>query len=62
MVYLFFYNPQNRFIKDQFKELGKAIEIYSKMYENIMNMDDFNAKISEPNLASFCNFYNFKIL
>ena len=32
------------------------------MYENIMNMDDFNAKISEPNLASFCNFYNFKIL
>ena len=25
-------------------------------------MGDFNEEISEPNLASFCNFYNFKSL
>ena len=52
------YNPHNRFIKHHLKELGKAIEFYSKTYENII-MSDFNAK---PNLASFCTFYNFKSL
>ena len=56
------YNPHNRFIKHHLKELGKAIEFYSKTYENIITMGDFNAEISEPNLASFCTFYNFKSL
>ena len=52
------YKPHNRFIKHHLKELGKAIEFYSKTYGNII-MSDFNAK---PNLASFCTFYNFKSL
>ena len=56
------YNPHNRFIKHRPKELGKAIEFYSKTYENIIIMGDFNAEISESNLASFCTFYNFKSL
>ena len=56
------YNPHNRFIKYHLKELGKAIEFYSITYENIIIMSDFNAEISEPNLASFCTFYNFKNL
>ena len=43
------------FIKRHLKELGKA------KYENIIT-GDFNAEISEPNLASFCTFYNFKSL
>ena len=29
------YNPHNRYIKHHLKELGKAIEFYSKTYENI---------------------------
>ena len=56
------YNPHNRFIKYHLKELGKATEFYSITYENIIIMSDFNAEISEPNLASFCTFYNFKNL
>ena len=34
----FIYNPHNRFIKHHLKELGKAIEFYSKTYENIIVM------------------------
>ena len=56
------YYPHKRFIKHHLKELGKAIEFYLKTYENIIIMGDFNAEISEPNLASFCTFYNFKSL
>ena len=56
------YNPHNRFIKHHLKELRKTIEFYSKMYENIMIMGDFNAEISEPNSAFFCTFCNFKSL
>ena len=42
--------------------MGKAIEFYLKTYENIIITGDFNAEISEPNLASFYTFYNFKSL
>ena len=55
------YNPHNRFIKHHLKELGKAIEFYSKTNENII-MGDLKSEISEPNLASFCTFYDFKSL
>ena len=66
--WLFFciYNPHNRLInygssqKVGFPKL--TIECYSKTYRNIIAMDDFNAEISEPNLASFCTIYNFKSL
>ena len=62
MTYLLYLYPHNRFIKYHLKELGKATEFYSIKYENIIIMSDFNAEISEPNLASFCTFYNFKNL
>ena len=42
--------------------MRKAIEFYSKTYENIIITCDFNAEISESNLASFCSFYYFKVL
>ena len=48
------YNPHNRFIKDHLKELGKVIKFYSKRFENIIIMRDFNAEISEFYLASSC--------
>ena len=41
------------------KELERAIEFYSKTYVNITIIGDFNAEISEFNLASFCTIYNF---
>ena len=56
------YNPYNGFIKHHLKELGKAIESYSKTYENITIMDDFEAGNSEPNLACFLTIFNFKSL
>ena len=46
---------------DHLIELGDAIVFYLKTYENII-MSDFNAEISEHNLASFCTIYNFKSL
>ena len=58
----YIYKPHNRFIKHHLKELGKAIEFYSKTYENIIVMGDFNTEISEHDLASFFTFYNFKSL
>ena len=48
-------------MKHHLKELGKPIEFYSKTNENII-MGDLKSEISEPNLASFCTFYNFKSL
>ena len=56
------YKPHNRFVKHHLKEFGKAIEFYSKTYENIIIMGDLNAEIFVPNLASFCTFYNFNSL
>ena len=56
------YNPHNKFIKHHLKELGNTIKFYLKTYENIIIMGDFNAEISDPNLASFCSLYNFKTL
>ena len=38
------YNPHNRFIKHHLKELGKAIEFYSKTYENIIIMGDLTQR------------------
>ena len=46
---------------DHLIELGDAIVFYLKTYENII-MSDFNAEISEQNLASFSTIYNFKSL
>ena len=38
-------NPHNRFIKNYLKELVKAIELYSKRYEDIIIKGDFNTEI-----------------
>ena len=56
------YNHHHRFIKDHLKELGNAIDFYSKKFENIIIMGDFNPEISGPSLASFCTIYSFKSL
>ena len=40
------FNLHNRYIKDHLKELGKPVELYSKTYENVIIMGDFNAEIS----------------
>ena len=38
------------------------MEFYSKTYENIIFIGDFDVEISEPNLVSLCAIYNFKSL
>ena len=40
------HNPHNWFIKDYLKELEKTIEFYSKMYEIIIMLSDFEVEIS----------------
>ena len=37
------------------KQIGKAIEIYNKKYENISFMDGFNVDHGESNMKAFPN-------
>ena len=56
------YNPHRKLIKNHIIEIERAINFYSKTYENIIVLGDFNAEISQPDLASFCAIYNLKSL
>ena len=54
------YNPHKSLIKEQLKELTKAIQFFSKTYDNFMLMGDYNAPVDETNIASFCEIYELK--
>ena len=43
-----------------FENIGKALDKYSKHYDNIMLVGDFNAEKSEPCLSQFVYEYNAK--
>ena len=46
MVDILLYNPHKDLIKDHLPQIKKAIDYYSKSYENIL-IDNFNAEISD---------------
>ena len=45
------YNPY----KEHLKELVKAIQFYSKTYDNCMLIGDYNAQVDETKMTSFCS-------
>ena len=56
------YNPHKSFIKEHLKELIKAIQFYSKTYDNFMLIGDYNAQTDETNMTSFCEIYELRSL
>ena len=51
------YNSHKSLIKEHLKELFKAIQFYSKTYDNLMLIGDNNAQVDETNMSSFCETY-----
>ena len=56
------YNPQKHLIKDHLLHLKNAIDFYSKPYENVILIGDYNAEISDTHMNSFCAIYHLKSL
>ena len=52
---LFLQPPQK--LKEHLRVLTEDIQFYSKDYENILLMGDYNAEITETNKSSFCEIY-----
>ena len=52
------YNPHKKLIKEHLRLLTEGIQFYSKDYENIFLMGDYNAEITETNMSSFCEIYH----
>ena len=52
------YNPHKNLIKEHLRVLTEGIQFYSKDYENILLMGDYNADITETNMSSFCEIYH----
>ena len=52
------YNPHKNLIKEHLRVLTEDIQFYSKDYENIILMGDYNAEITETNMSSFCEIYH----
>ena len=56
------YNHHKHLIKDYLLQFRNAIDFYSKSYENIILLSDFNVEISDCHMNSFCAIYHFKSL
>ena len=48
-------NPNRISIGTHLGEIGKALDTYSRKYENMLLMGDFNVKPDETNMKVFCN-------
>ena len=51
------YNPNRTFVSNHLDHIAKGINTYSKKYENILLMGDFNVGFTEANMVAFCNEY-----
>ena len=49
------YNPHKSMITYHLQEMGKGLEFYNSNYEKTLLMGDFNSKMSEASMNSFCN-------
>ena len=56
------YNSHKHLIKDHLLQIKNAIDFYSKSYENIILIGEFNAEISHSHMDSFCAIYHLKSL
>ena len=58
MACILFLNPHKNLIKEYLRVLTEGIQFYSKGYENILLMGDYNPEITETNMSSFCEIYH----
>ena len=56
------YNPNRIFVSRHLDHIAKGIDTYSKKYEKILLMGDFNIELKEANMTTFCNQYKLKTL
>ena len=56
------YNPNRIFVSRHLDHIAKGIDTYSKKYEKILLMGDFNIELKEANMTTFCNQYKLKAL
>ena len=57
-----YYNPDKSLFKEYLKELIKAIQFYSKTYDNFMLIGEYNIQVDDTNMASSCEKYEFRSL
>ena len=56
------YNPNRINVSTHLEQIKKALDMYSKKYENILLMGDYNVDVKEANMKVFCNQHKFKAL
>ena len=56
------YNPNRIFVSRYLDHIAKGIDTYSKKYEKILLMGDFNMELKEANMTIFCKQYKLKVL
>ena len=56
------YNPHIHLMKDHLQQIKNAIDYYSKSYENIILIGDFNVEICDSHMDSSCAIYHLKSL
>ena len=55
-------HPNKTFVSNNLEHIAKETNIYSKKYERVLFMGDFNVAFTEANMAAFCNKYKLKTL
>ena len=55
------YNSNRTFASNHSDHIAKGINAYSKKYEKVLLMRDFNVAVSEANMAAFCNETNLRL-
>ena len=56
------YNCKRTFVSYRLDHIAKGIKTYSKKYEKILWIGDFNVPFTEANIAAFCNEHKVKAL
>ena len=62
MARMLFINPNRINVYNHLKQIRKALDIYSKKYENVLLMGDYNVNVKETNINVFCNQHKLKAL
>ena len=56
------YNPTKSLITNHLSVLGKNLDHYLSLFENVIVFGDFNSEIEEEPMSDFCSIYNLKSL
>ena len=49
------YNPNRINVATHLDEIGKALDTYSRKFENTLLISSFNVELNEANIKTFCN-------